>query len=513
MSRRRIRRLSLVAALATAALALSACTGAGSPGPEPKPTATGEPDPDASLAIGLVLEPTNLDIRHTSGAALEQILIDNIYEGLVTRSEDNKIEPRLASDYEVSADGLTYTFTLNEGITFHSGTALTSADVVSSFEAVRTDPAIQGNADFAGVATITAPDAATVQIVLTKPNQNFLFALTGPAGLVFQTGDTTDLKGAANGTGPFTLTRWNKGSSITFARNDAYWGEKAGVAEVEFQYIDDFTAGVHNALDGGVQVLTAVQPDLASEFDDSDFRLTKGRTTDKGTLAFNNKKAPLDDVRVREALRLAIDHEGLIAARGGGVVEYGPIPELDPGYQDLSDVVTYDPERAKELLADAGQEDLELTLTIPSFYGTTVPKLLISDFAKVGVTLEVKSVEFPTWLEDVYQNHDYDLSFVLHVEPRDLGNFANPDYYFGYDNPEVQRLYDEALAEVDEKKSEKLLAEAARQISEDHAADWLYNDETLTAVAPTVKGFPKESINSRIDLSGVTVLAEKKTKK
>lgn len=504
---RRTRRLALISAIAATAVILSACTGTAAP--DPGATSPGKPDPDATLQVGLVLEPTNLDIRHTSGAALEQILIDNIYEGLVSRTEDNEIEARLASDYEVSSDGLTYTFTLNDGITFHNGTALTSADVVASYEAVRTDATVQGNAEFADVASITAPDAATVQIVLNKPNQNFLFSLTGPAGLVFQAGDTTDLKTAENGTGPFTLTRWSKGSAITFARNDSYWGEKAGVAEVEFQYIPDFTAGVNTALDGGVQVLTAVDPNLVSEFEGTDFTLTTGRTTDKATLAFNNAKAPLDDVRVREALRLAIDHEALVEAVGAGTTLYGPIPELDPGYQDLSDVISYDPEKAKALLKEAGQEDLELTLTIPSFYGTTVPKVLISDFAKVGVTLEVESVEFPAWLEDVYTNHDYDLSFVLHVEPRDFGNFANPDYYFGYDNPEVQSLYTKALETVDADESAKLLAEAAKIVSEDHAADWLYNGETITAVSPAVYGFPKDSINSRIDLAGVTVSTEK----
>ena len=501
---RRTRRLALISAIAASAVILSACTGTA----EPEATApVGDPDPDATLQVGLVLEPTNLDIRRTSGAALEQILIDNIYEGLVSRDQENEIVPRLARDYEVSSDGLTYTFTLNDGITFHSGTPLTSADVVSSYEAVRTDATLQGNAEFASIAQITAPDPATVQIVLSAPNQNFLFSLTGPAGLVFQTGDTTDLKTAENGTGPFTLSRWSKGNAITFARNDTYWGEPAGVAEVEFQYIPDFSAGVNAALDGGVQVLTAVDPNLAPQLEDS-FTLTTGRTTDKATLAFNNAKAPLDDVRVREALRLAIDHEALIDAVGSGTPLYGPIPELDPGYEDLSDVISYDPEKAKELLAEAGQEDLELTLTIPTFYGTTVPKVLISDFQKVGVTLKVDSVEFPAWLEDVYTNHDYDLSFVLHVEPRDFGNFADPAYYFGYDNPEVQALYSQALAEVDADASADLLAEAARIVSEDHAADWLYNGATITAVSPLVSGFPEDSINSRINLAGVTVAAE-----
>ena len=502
---RRRAALAAVGLLAVGALALSAC----SPSGDPKPTASAAADPDATLTVGLVLEPTNLDIRHTSGAALEQVLVDNIYEGLVTRTQDSGVEERLASAYEISDDGLTYTFTLNEGITFHDGTALTSADVVASYQAVKSDASVQGNAEFADVASITAPDAQTVTITLAKPDQNFLFTLTGPAGLVFKKGDTTDLKTAENGTGPFVLERWAKGSAITFDRFDEYWGDAATIGEVVFQYIPDFTAGVNAALDGTLDVLTAVDPNLVSQLEDTgDFTVTTGRTTDKATLAFNNAKAPLDDIRVREALRLAVDHEALVEAIGAGQTLYGPIPELDPGYEDLSDVAPHDPAKAKQLLKEAGKEKLDLTLTIPSFYGTTAAQVLVSDYAKVGVSLEVKRVEFPTWLEDVYTNHDYELSFVLHVEPRDFVNFANPGYYFGYDNPEVQKLYEQSQTEIDPDKSADLLKKAARLVSEDHAADWLYNGATLTAHTAAVSGFPTDSINSRIDLAGVTKSAE-----
>ena len=501
------RRISLAAAalVTTSALLLTACTGGSSPDPSTS-TAAGEADADATLRVGLVLEPTNLDIRRTSGAALEQVLIDNVYEGLVTRAQDNTIEQALATDHTISDDGLTYTFTLAQGVAFHNGEALTVEDVVSSFTQVKDDETVIGHADFANVASIAAEGTDTVVVTLTSPDQNFLFNLTGPAGLIFKAGDTTDLKTAENGTGPFTLTRWNQGDSLELARNDAYWGDPAGVASVVFQYIPDFTAGVNAALDGSLDVLTAVDPNLAPQLDGAQgFSLTTGKTTDKGTLAFNNAKAPLDDKRVREALRLAINHDDLVAALGAGQTMYGPIPELDPGYEDLSDTISYDPERAKELLAEAGAEDLDLTLTIPSFYGTTVPQVLVSDFDAVGVNLTVDAVEFPTWLQDVYTNRDYDLSFVLHVEPRDFGNFADPDYYFGYDNPEVQSLYEEALATVDPDESADLLRQAARIVSEDSAADWLYNGATITAVQSGVSGFQVDSINSRIDLAGVTV--------
>lgn len=495
--------LAASALLLSSALLLASCTGGASPDPS---TGGGEADPDATLTVGLVLEPTNLDIRRTTGAAIEQVLVDNVYQGLVTRTETNEIVPSLASEYEVSADGLTYTFTLNEGVTFHDGSELTTDDVVTSLQQVKDDPEIDGNLVFQNVASIQAPDASTVVLTLTAPNQNFLFTLTGPAGLVFRADDTTDLQTAANGTGPFVLEEWTQGDSIVLGRYDEYWGDPAGVAEVVLQYIPDFTAGVNAALDGSLDVLTAVLPDLVSQFDGvEDFELTRGRTTDEGTLAFNNQREPLNDERVREALRLAVDHVALAEATGLGTPLGGPIPELDPGYEDLTSTIDFDPERARQLLAEAGVEDLELTLTIPSFYGARVPQVLVSSYNDIGVTLEVNSVEFATWASEVIRDKNYDLSFVLHVEPRDFGNYANPEYYFGYNNPEVQALYAEAMATLDADESAELLAEAARIVSEEDAADWLYSGITTTAVGAGVSGFPVDSVNSRINLADVTV--------
>ncbi len=500
----RSRRLALISTVTAAALALTACAGGGAP-TDPGETTPGAVDPDATLTVGLVLEPVNLDIRHTDGVAVEQALIDNVYEGLVTR-DGNEIAPRLASAYEISDDALTYTFTLQDGVIFHDGTEMTSADVVASFEQIRGDESMHSHADLAGVATIEAPDESTVVITLDEPNIDFLYLLTGRAGLVFAQGDETDLKTAENGTGPFTLARWNQGSSLTLTRFDDYWGEPAGVAEVVFDYVADANARINSALDGTVDVLVRVDPTLVSQLEASEeLEIVEGRTTSVGTLAFNPRVPALKDVRVREALRLAVDHEALVEALGAGQTVYGPIPELDPGYEDLSELAPYDPARAGELLAEAGYEDLELTLTIPNHYSTTIARVLVSDLAKVGVTLAVDVVEFATWLEDVYTNKDYELSFVEHAEPRDFSNYANPDYYFGYDNPQVQSLYAQALAQSSQEAAAELLAQAARIVSEDHAADWLMTVASVNAQRHAVQDFPHDLVNSRIDLSRVTV--------
>lgn len=505
MSRRTA--LAASALLLTSVLALASCTGGGSPAPT---AGGGEPDPDGTLTVRLALEPTNLDIRHTAGAALEQALVDNVYQGLVTRDADNQVVGALASDWEISPDGLTYTFTLQDGVTFQDGTALTANDVVTSYTAARDDATIVSGSDLAGATSITAPDDKTVVITLAAPNADFLFALTGRAGLVFKTGDTTDLQTTANGTGPFTVSEWNQGDSLVLARNDAYWGEKAGVAEVVLDYIPDQSAAANAATAGDVDVVTEVDPEFRDQIEGlGTFALETGQTTDKGTLAFNNARPPLDDQRVREALRSAIDHDALIEALGGAAEPLsGPIPPLDPGYEDLSDTVSYDPDRAKELLAEAGQQDLELTLTIPSVYSSTIPTYLVSAFDDIGVTLKVDSVEFPAWLQNVYTNKDYDLSFVRHVEAHDFGNWANPDYYFDYDNAQVQELYTQSQASTDPQETDRLLAEAARIVAEDDAADWLFLATPITAVGTNVSDFPKNSLNVRMPLAGVTVSSE-----
>ncbi|KQM13992.1 peptide ABC transporter substrate-binding protein [Plantibacter sp. Leaf171] len=498
MPQHRLRRQLFTAAIAVTALVLTGCTG---------PSAAPTPDADATLRVGLVLEPSDLDIRTTSGAALEQILIDNVYQGLVSRTEDDRIVDTLASSHEISADGLTYTFVLRDGVTFHDGAPLTAADVVDSLTQVQQDASFVDHLALEQVESITAVDDGTVRLQLGSPDTNLLWALTGRAGLVLHQGATNDRSTTAVGTGPFTLQSWKQGDSITFERNDAYWGDAPQVKEVVFSYIPDAASAVNATLAGELDAQIGLDANLRDQVARAEgFTVTEGKTTDKYTLAFNNRRAPLDDPRVREALRTAIDHAAIVEAVGGAAVEqYGPIPELDPGYEDLTGVVTYDPDRAKALLAEAGQEDLALTLVIPNHYGTAASKVLVSQFAAVGVTLTVDSVEFPTWLNDVYTNHDYDLSFVNHVEARDFQNWANPDYYYGYDNPQVQALAAEARTATDPATADAKLREAAALVSNDHAADWLYTAITLTVVRDGVTGFPTDFVSEHLDLSDVAV--------
>ncbi|GHE76806.1 ABC transporter substrate-binding protein [Amycolatopsis deserti] len=509
-----MRRL-LPAALTAVALLLAACGTGGTPQTPAASQAATPPDDqldtNATVDVRLVLEPTSLNIFGTSGAALDQILLDNVYQGLVSidTGAGDKIVPALATSWETSPDGLTYTFHLAQGAKFHDGSPVTAADVVWSLQQ-QTAPgskAVYG-ANFATIDTVTAPDPATVQVKLTQRDSFLLWNLTQRGGIVYKQGtDFATLDGAENGSGPFTLAQWNRGSSITLARDDDYWGAKPKVAKVVFHYITEQNAANNAQLTGQTDIQTAVDPTLLSAFaGNNGFTVLTGTTTDKFTLAFNGTQAPFTNPAVRHAIRQAINKQDVIRAYGAGTAIGSAVPPQDPWYEDLTAIDAYNPDNARKLLADAGfPNGLALTLTVPSIYPAAISDVLVSNLKQVGITLTVQAVEFQTWLSRVYQQHDFQLSLVDHAEPRDLANYTKPGYYFGYDNAQVRDWYAQARLAATDGERDALLERVGRQISEDAATDWLLLGQASTVVRTGVYGVPQNETSNRFNVSTLAV--------
>lgn len=456
------------------------------------------------INIGLVLEPTSLDVRTNAGVATGQILIDNVYQGLVGIAPGTvaDIQPVLATDMpEVSDDGLTYTFTVRDDVKFHSGSALTVDDVVDSLSTTLVPESVGFSA------AVAAAGDKQVTVTLEQPNSLLLWQLANTPGLILESAATNELQNSANGTGPFVFDEWKQGDSITLVKNDDYWGEPTTLESATFRFFPEGRAAVNALKDGDIDVHTALLSPLRAEFEgNADFTMVRASGTDVFTLAYNNAKAPFDDIRVRQALSMAIDSEALVASQNGDAKVLGsPITEGEPGYKDLTSVNAYDPEAARQLLADAGQQNLSLTITVPNFYETSSLDLITSQFAEIGVSAKVNPVEFPTWLSEVYTNHDFDLSYVDHAEARDFGNYVRDGYYFGYSNPEVASLYADALASTDPAQEDELLQQAATIVAEDAPAKWLFNYTPTNVVSSHVSGFPEVNTNSRVNLAGVTV--------
>ncbi|MDR2538103.1 MAG: ABC transporter substrate-binding protein [Bifidobacteriaceae bacterium] len=465
-----------------------------------------------NISIGLTLAPTNLDIRNTSGAALEQVLLDNVYEGLVTINEAQEVVPSLAKSWVISDDTLTYTFVLEPGITFSDATPVSAQTIADSINDVLANQLKDFN-KLGSIVSVEAKGELDLQIILSEPYVNLLWYLGGRTGIAYQINGSFDHLTEARGTGPYLVEEFKENESITLVKNPSYWkaaqGTEATTDTIVFQYISDSNAALNALMADNIQILAPLVENLLPTIESNeDFNYAVADGTDKFTLAFNNTDEILKSKNVRVAIRKAIDHQALINARGGkaDLPLYGPIPKIEPGYQDLSKDWTYDPDKAKELLKVAKQENPTLTLKYANqIYGDALGDLLKSQLAEVGITLEIVPLDFTTWLNDVYTNKNYQLTIVDQANARDFVNFTNADYYYNYSNPQVNELYQQSQRAHDVEAEAKLLAEAAKIVSDDSPVDWLFNYRTIVAYREGMTGFPMTCNQTRLNLVNVKV--------
>lgn len=448
-----------------------------------------------TVTIGLKLAPPSLDIRRQSGSAIEQVLIGNVYEGLVSRDSDNAVQPGLAKSWDISTDGTTYTFHLNRNMTFSNGDVLDADDVAWSINQLKEKQYYNAN-QVESLSKAEALDANTVRITLSSPDSNLLWYLTGRPGLVFDKDATYNAKTQAVGSGPYTVESFDSASKMVLKANPKYWGtaHKPATQHVVIDFITDDNAAVNALKSGDVDVLSPVNATLAKSLDTNTYHVSASDGSDKFVLAFNCANKKLADKRVRQAIRYGINHKEIIASRGGvDTALGGPIPSVDPGYEDLTGLYPHDEAKAKQLMREAGystSKPLKLTLTYANTYGTELGDQLKSQLAKIGINLNINYVEFSTWLQDVHANGDYELSLVDHAESHDFYKWTTPEYYYHYDNRNVQALYAKALAATDEKESDEYLKQAAKTVSEDAPADWLFGYRVTVAYNKGIKGFP-----------------------
>lgn len=453
------------------------------------------------VTLGFTLEPTSLDISGTAGQAIPQVLLDNVYEGLVRVDDDGSITPSLAESYTISEDGLSYRFTLREA-RFHDGSTLTAADVVWSLSRLLDDgsTAILPTqlAQFSRVNTVEA-SGNVVTLTLSERDNDLMYNLTQRGGVIFRK-ETTAFANAAIGTGPFVLTKWDKGNSITLERFNDYWGRKADTNTVVFRYFADATALSNAMLAGDIDVMTTVQsPESLSVFQSrDDVKVLSGSTNCEVTLGMNNSRAPFNDASVRKAVRQAIDKQALIKTAWAGYgTEIGSfVPPTDPWYEDLTDVAPYDPGAARDALFTAGvKPGTPITLDVPPInYATNSSEFIAAALNDVGFAVSIKPVTWEEWLDRVFTKADFDLTIVCHIERNDMAIYANPDYYFRFDNAEYRDLIAAAGSAATDSARTQSLRDAARILAEQSASDWLWLMPNLQVAKRDVAGIVKNSV-------------------
>jgi len=500
------RSLALAVPSVIAIAALAGCAGGSPSGASSGSPASGAADPDAVITIGSENEPTSLDQIFGGSSGVTEAFTGNVYEGLFRITDDAEVEPLLAASTEVSDDGLDYTFTLQEA-EFHSGDPVTAEDVKYSLDRFISEESIAARKrQLSVIESVSVVDDDTVAVHLASPSISFTYNL----GYVWIVNDTAgDLTAAEDGSGPYTLVDYRKGDSISLDPFDGYWGDAPANGGVVYQYYADPTALDNALLTGAVDLVTGQStPDALPQFsDESSYTIIEGTSTTKNLLAFNDRVAPFDDVSVRKAIYSAIDREKLLDSiwDGRGELIGSMVPPSEPWYIDLVDENPYDPALAESLLADAGYADgFSFTIDTPdSGVQSTVAEFLKSELAKVGVTVDIRIITDDEWYQKVYTEHDFEATLQTHVNDRDINFYANPDFYWGYDDADVQTWLADAESAGSAEEQTELVKQANRRIAEDAASAWLYLEPQIRISTADVTGVPRNGLNSLFSVSGI----------
>jgi peptide/nickel transport system substrate-binding protein len=465
-----------------------------------------------SIVLAMALEPPGLDPTAGAASAIAEITQYNIYETLTKINSDGTVSPLLAESWEASPDLRTFTFRLRKGVKFQNGEPFNAQTVKFSFTRAGAEKSTnKDKRTFATMEAVQVVDDYTVVVINKELDPDFLFLMGQATAIIVEpkSADTNATKPV--GTGPYKLDSWTKGSSVTLSKWDGYRNPGAAkIKKVTFRFISDPAAQVAALLAGDVDAFPRVTPRSVPQFKDNPkFQVVVAGSRAKTILAINNKKKPLDDVRVRRAIAMAIDRKAVIQGAGDG---YGtPIgSHYVPGafgYVDTTGINPYNPEKAKALLKEAGvTTPLELTLTLPPPpYARQGGEVIASQLAKIGITAKLQNVEWAQWLSNTYGGaHNYDLTIVSHAEPFDLGNFAKPDYYWNYQSPKFNDLYNKYKTSPRAADRAKLVGEIQRLLAEDSVHAFLYQNQWITVANKNVKGLWKDMPVFVNDLSALS---------
>ncbi len=451
-----------------------------------------------AVVIGMTLEPPGLDPTVGAASAIAEVVHYNVFETLTRIGPDGQVGPGLAQSWEVSPDLRTYTFRLRRGVHFHNGEPFTAAAVKFSFE--RAGGESSTNKDkrvFANIALIANPEPDRLVINLKQIEPDFLFLLGQATAAIVEPRSAGGNAQQPVGTGPYQLAGWVRGASLQLKAFEGYAQRGLPLPPIRrasFRFIADPAAQVAALLSGDVDAFPRVAAARSLEQfrrQPQRFQVIIAGSRAKTLLAMNHRRKPLDDVRVRRAIAMALDRKAVItvAADGFGLpIGSHYVPDA-PGYVDLTGINAHDPTRARALLKEAGIKELALTLKLPPApYARQGGELIAAQLAQVGVQLKLENIEWAQWLSSVYGAHNYDLTLISHVEPHDLGNFAKPGYYWGYESRAFNELWQRYLATAREAERLKLLGEMQRRIAEDAVAAWLYQPQWITVAQARLKG-------------------------
>lgn len=464
--------------------------------PTPEPT---------ELVIGAAADPTSLHpIRISDGPSRR--VMRQMFDALVDIDFQGNVVPLLAHSWDISDDGLVYTFYLNKGVTFHDGTGLTAADVLFTLESIL-DPSVESTEAprFALISELRTIDDYTLEITLSEPSAPFIVALDDarvmPRHIVQEVGHNAFGRQPV-GSGPFRFVEWIPDQQVVLEAYPAYFGGEPSLDRLVFRTIPEGSVRMIELEAGSIDITLDIPPHhLATLEADPDIRIERSVGGNYHLWAFNNAIEPFDDIRVRKALAMAIDKQAIVDLVLSGVAEpaKGPIPPGSWAYNE--DLVGYsqDIERARELLAEAGYPDGFSTTILIDQDETRrqIAQIMQAMLQEVGVTARIEILEWGTFTEQLFGGN-YETLIVWRsrgFEPDELiytqfhSSGLGGRNFGAFADPRVDELLEEARRVTDQNERAEIYNEVEGIIVESATMEYLYHELSLAAMQNYVTGF------------------------
>lgn len=448
----------------------------------------------------LTMDPSNHSASYTMA------VLYPMYETLTDFNQDNEVIPLLATAWEASADGKTWTYQIRQGVKFHDGSKLDAAAVKKSFSRIlNPDNGLSSRSRFASViAKIETPAEYTVKFILKKPYPAFQHLTSIHSGSIVSPAAVDKgndfLARNAVGTGPYKFKEWKSGEQVVMVKNENYWGKVPEVDQLVFKWSSEKSVRVMALQSGEADIIFPVPPAYAKIIKNTPGLTLMEEASDKTEwLALNTLNKPLQSIKVRQALNYATDRQAIIQSLlfGKGTIANSPMGPVSFGYDPDCPAYPYDPEKAKELLAEAGYADgftLEIAVQEAE---ANIAEALQGMWSEIGVKVVIHKMEYGLWADEVFSapenNKGYSVIASWAASLLDADGFLTPLFHTDsfvpasanlgfYSNPEVDKLLDQAANTVDQSKRKEFYSKAQRIIQNDAAHVSLYYANSLAGL-------------------------------
>lgn len=482
-------KLTLLFAAVFMLMAISACT-------NQENTPDGTAPVKTELNMGYTTEPEGLDPHRTAAASTFSVT-NNIYDTLVGVTSDWEIVPRLAKEWDVSEDGMEITFKLREDVKFHNGRQMTAKDVEYSFNRLK-DAESPRARDYENITAIEVEDDYTIKFVTEKLDVELLKNFAYPWAAVVPEEAAANLKTDPVGTGAYKLSEWIPQQHLILQRNEDYYGHKAKLETVKLVLIPDATSMMASFQVGDLDIIPLTGDQVTMVENKADYQVISEPMNAVQIISINTEHEILSNDKVRQAMAMAINKQEVIDAAmfGYGSQIGSHLPPTSPDYFDTNDVIEYDPEKAKELLKEAGYENgFEIKMALPKNYQLHVDagQVIADQLSKIGITVNIELIEWGTWLSDVYGAKNFETTVVGHTGRLDSFAFLSRYYsdsndYISLKSGEIDELLDRAQQELDGDKRKEIYKEIQIILANKLPAIYLETPHTMLALQKNVNG-------------------------